>query len=100
MNENQRKLRLTAAREFMQSLEQLEVMLKSDTSSSESQVNASQTITSTDPPLSEPKETSLDALAADDALDQGAADIDRYIEDMEANKSATTSSATTSSEAN
>ena len=79
MNENQRKLRRTAAIEFMQSLEQLEVMLKSDPSIEESQGDGSQTAA---PDFSSPQseETGLDSLVSDETLDQVAADIDRYIE--------------------
>ena len=87
MNENQRELRRTAAREFMQSLAQLEVMLKSDPPPSGerggNRVEASRPASQTYSPIPS-EETGLDHLAADETLDEVAADIERYIE---ANKS-------------
>ena len=84
MNENQRKLRRTAAREFMQALDQLEVMLQSEPSSSETGVESSQPI-SQKASLPQPAETRPDALAADQMLDEAAADIDSYIADGDQN---------------
>ncbi|MCG8367712.1 MAG: hypothetical protein MJA27_30795 [Pseudanabaenales cyanobacterium] len=79
MNENQRELRRTAAREFMQSLAQLEDMLQPDTSKSENRVEASQTDSQIESSIP-PEETGFDSLAANQALDQVAADLDRYME--------------------
>lgn len=83
MNENQRELRRTAAREFMQSLEQLEVMLKSDASIKENRVKPSPMASQSEPPP-QADEIALDSLVADETLDEVAADIERY---MEANQS-------------
>ena len=80
MNENQRKLRRTAAREFIQSLSQLEAMLKSATASEENRVKTSPAMSPGNPPA-QPEEMGLNSLAADETLDEVAADIDRYIEE-------------------
>ncbi|MDJ0707866.1 MAG: hypothetical protein QNJ46_31710 [Leptolyngbyaceae cyanobacterium MO_188.B28] len=85
MNKNQRELRLTAARKFKQSLEQLDDILQPDTSNppkNSGQKNGGATSQSMSQfELPGPTEvTGLDSTAPEPLVDRIVEEIDRYIE--------------------